>query len=195
MCKMTNTTGTATPTTAMTTTTDMIGASTTHKTNEKHVQFGPTPPRVYALEAVPIDDRPALWYSGDELYQLYQADKKQAQTHALNERQTETTLRGLEDDRALNFLEQPPSTNTSKASNSNSHHQSSPTTKATSTTTTSRIQSYARDVLGMYQYGKMEYGSDFDPEMLMQFATSRSQPDREFALKMGQRDHNDCSEI
>ena len=113
---------------------------------------------VHAVIKVDQEDKPKLWYSSNELSPVLKDDQERAASH-----QSETdsfTPRGLEEGRAL-----------SRAVNAKNDP----------------IKSYMKDVLGVYQYGKIEYGIT-DPESLGRFAVSRSVQDRKWAESVAVQD-------
>ena len=55
------------------------------------------------------------------------------------------------------------------------------------------IKSYMQDVIGIWEYGKREYGK-VDPESLGRFAVSRSVQDRQLAESMAAQDAQEAME-
>ena len=117
---------------------------------------------VHPIQKSPKMDKPMLWYKPEELHNLLEQDLTKMQgNQPMNDSFTE---RGLEEARGLNLL----------VDESNKP-----------------IKSYMRDVLGIYQYGKQEYGNT-DPDVLRTFAVSRSAMDRERAHDLGKQDEQEA---
>lgn len=131
---------------------------------KKHVHFGESD--VHSVEKAPREDRYCLWYQSDELHDLFEQDLEKAHNESSAASDDEAfTARGLELQRGLNLLVD--------------EQKNRP------------IKSYMKDVLGIYQYGKVEYGSA-DPDMLRSFAASRSEKDRERAQYLGKQDEQEA---
>ena len=139
----------------------------------KQVQFGEA--TVHIVEKTPVTDHPNVWYNSDELIQLLEQEK---QKFSVSDSDLGTfTTRGLEQDHRLSGL----------LTEFNNDHND----KDCYTHTKRPQLPYIRDVLGIYKYGKAEYGS-VDPDMLRSFAVSRSKQDCERAEEMGKQDEKEA---
>jgi hypothetical protein len=117
---------------------------------------------VHSVSRYPNEDKANLWYTVTELSPELKQDQEKA---ALHEAETDSfTPRGLEEGRALSRAVA---------------YKNDP------------IKSYMKDVLGIYHYGKEEYGST-DPESLCRFAVSRSQQDRKLARDLAAQDAHEA---
>ena len=137
--------------------------SSATKKHTEHVCFNGEA-AIHDFAKVSREDWPSIWYGRDELHQLLDQDTVRVHQHTHND--PGFSDRGLEKERGLVHL-------------IDEYHNAP-------------IKSYMKDVLGVYQYGKLEYGVDADPDRLRSFAVSRSLQDRERAQMLGKKDEEEA---